>query len=385
MTMLTVTALAPAAPGRIGQSIAAADLLRYLDALGGWRDQRRRELDALDAAALAAPDAATYTGDVTLSMALWQAVADRHDAMLKVWDGGRVGPAERERLSTLIWGRVGGGLAVSVPEACRLSDALAGQLRTRLSLDPAAADVASLVRALRAQVERIRDLVAAEPPGPGREGAASALRRLDTRLADVSAGAARGADVTGFVATLEHDAAKTERDLIVGAATRRDDERDLRRAHEMRAGLVQQGLAAREVAKRCVDAVWPAPRFAVPDVTALGPVPDSPAAVDAYLARLKQVSRAIAMALSAYTAALAEREELAGRLEAYRAKAEAVGTSGRPGAAPLLAAARAAVSATPTQMEDLRRLVDAYTRLVSTGGVGPGGVGPGGVGRGGTR
>ena len=83
-------------------------------------------------------------------MALWKAVADRHDLLVATWDSGRVGPTELARLSTLVWGRLdalprppiilcsdtppvpAGALAVSLPEACRLSDALAASLRARL-------------------------------------------------------------------------------------------------------------------------------------------------------------------------------------------------------------------------------------------------------------
>src|SRR6478672_12647521 len=175
------SATAPAAPGRLGQPLAAQEALRYLEALGAWRDQRKAELDLLDQAALEAPDQTAFTGDILLSMALWKAVADRHDLLLATWDSGRVGVRERERLATLVWGRLdtsldprlagaaasngvpgsGSALAVSLPEACRLSDALAASLRVRLSVDPADADVTARVRSLRAQVERIRDLAAA--------------------------------------------------------------------------------------------------------------------------------------------------------------------------------------------------------------------------------
>ncbi len=88
-------------PRRAGwvAALPAAELLRYLDALGAWRDQRKAELDELDAAALEAPDADALTDDVLLSMALWKAVADRHDLLLATWDSGRVGTAERERMS----------------------------------------------------------------------------------------------------------------------------------------------------------------------------------------------------------------------------------------------------------------------------------------------
>ena len=48
--------------------------------------------------------------------------------------------------------------------------------------------------------------------------------------------------------------------------------------------------------------------------------------MDAYLARLETVGRAMTLAQAAYAGALERREELSGRLEAYRAKA-------RPGTA----------------------------------------------------
>src|SRR4029079_12104151 len=174
---------------------------------GPWRDQRRAELDRLDEAALADPEPDAFTADILLSMALWKAVADRHDLLLATWDSGRVGVRERERLATLVWGRLdtsldprlagaatsngvpgsGSALAVSLPEACRLSDALASSLRVRLSVDPADADVTARVRSLRAQGERIRDLTAAEPTGGARERATGLLDRLDRRVADLTA------------------------------------------------------------------------------------------------------------------------------------------------------------------------------------------------------
>ena len=53
-----------------------------------------------------------------------------------------------------------GALALSLPEAMRLSDALAASLRSRLSLDAGDADLTGRVRQLRAQLERVRDLAA---------------------------------------------------------------------------------------------------------------------------------------------------------------------------------------------------------------------------------
>ena len=48
--MISVThgTTAPTAPGRLGQPLVAQDALRYLEALGTWRDERKAELDVLD-------------------------------------------------------------------------------------------------------------------------------------------------------------------------------------------------------------------------------------------------------------------------------------------------------------------------------------------------
>lgn len=334
MIATTAVATAPTAPGRLGQAMASTEALRYLEALGSWRDLRKTELDLLDQAALAAPDQSAFTNDMLLSMALWKAVADRHDLLVATWDSGRVGPAELERLSTLVWGRLdgtrelssaagghsaSGALAVSLPEACRLSDALAASLRARLGVDSSEADTTARLRHLRTAVERVRDLVDREPAS-SHDAAAALLEKLDSRVTDATSRAQRGASVGGLVGPLEHDVARAERDLIVGASNRRADAHDESRARALRSELEARGAALRALAARCVAEVTPAPRFAVPDVTALGAVPHDPDAVDSYLVRLDAVSRAMTMAQDAYAAALSERDELHGRLEAYAAK-----------------------------------------------------------------
>ena len=409
MTAHTASAITPEPPGRIGAAISPEEALRYLEALGAWRDQRRAELDRLDAAALdvATLNAATLnarervsatgmtgtagltgvtglTGDVLLSMALWKAVADRHDLLVATWDSGRVGQAERERLSTLIWGRLdatldprlaqrpdvpssSGALAVSLPEAMRLSDALAASLRARLSLDPADADVTNRLRQLRAQLERVRDLVTAVPQDT-RETYSRKLGKLDERLVETLEKARRGADVGGLVGPLEADAARTERDLIVGSATRAEAAQDVTRARELRAELEARGAAIRDLAARCVAAVTPAPRLAVPDVAALGPVPQAPADVDAYLARLATVSRALNLAHAAYATALAERDDLRGRLEAYAIKATRAG--GNSGASDdlgeLFRRAQDVLGSQPVDLARARALVAAHQAYLTS-------------------
>jgi len=253
----------------------------------------------------------------------------------------------------------------------RLSDALAASLRARLSLDPADADVTSRLRQLRAQLERVRDLVRAEPPDT-HEAFSGKLVKLDTRLGEMVEKARRGADVGGLVGPLEADAARTERDLIVGSATRAEAARDVTRARELRAELEARGSAIRDLAARCVVAVTPAPRLAVPDVAALGPVPQSLAEVETYLARLATVSRALNLAHAAYATALEEREVLRGQLEAYAIKATMTDStgSGSSGASDdlgeLFRRAQDVLRAEPADMARARALVSAHQAYVTS-------------------
>jgi hypothetical protein len=373
MPVTSVTA--PDAPARMGEPVEPTAMLRYLEALGAWRDARRQELDELDRLALASPDSAALAPDVTLAMALWQAVAVRYGELEKVWDSGRVGIVERQRLSALVWGRLdaagtGASLAVSLPEACRLSDALAAQLRLRLSLDPVGLDLAAHLRAMRAALERLRDLVSAEPAGPVRDGGAARLGRLERRLTELTGKAQRGADVGGLVGPWETDAAVAERDLIVAAATRRDAERNRARAEARRADLIAQAEAVARTADICVGRVRPAPTLGIPRVEALGPVPSDPAAVDAYLTRLDAVGRALAHAEEAYSAPLAEVDRLRALLDLYRAKAEGTGLTARLEVREMYRLAGAVVHDTPTDLPRARTVLAAYQTLLGDAPIG---------------
>ncbi|MGI8456755.1 MAG: hypothetical protein ACR2LI_01390 [Propionibacteriaceae bacterium] len=319
--------------------------LRYLDDLDRWCRGRKLELDDLDAAALrsgstlSAGDQQAVTSDLLLSMALWKAVSDRFTLMRATWDSGRVDETARRQLATLIWGRLeegavpatnapgsvgSGALAVSVPEACRLSDALAGQLRIRLALEQSGIEVAERVRQLRAQLERIRDQIRLDPDPARRDAAGGRLNGLATRVSAVLAKLGRGGDVGGLVGPLEIDAATTERDLIVAAANRTAARGLVEHTRSLLADVEVREAALRTLVSRTVATVDPAPRYGVPDADALGPMPNTRPALEAYLTRLENVSRALVVAQDAYTAALAERDELSGRLEALAAKAAAL-------------------------------------------------------------
>lgn len=362
---------APPAPGRLGVAAEPAELASYLDALGRWRDARRVELDELDRAALASPSGAGATADIALSLALWKAVADRYEQLLTRWDSGRVGAREREQLSALIWGRLDAafdrsGLAVSLPEACRLSDALLAQLRVRLGLDVSALKTTERIADLRAQLERIRDQIGLEPAGSRQQEAARVQSRLARRLKEITEKAGRGGDVGGLLPPLEIEAARFERDLIVDAAQRHQARTEVEQIRALRARLEAREDELRTLADACVATVDPAPRHAVPDVEALGPVPNTMAALAGYRGRLELVDRALGIAHDAYTAALRQHADLLARLEAYHLKASATGVADDPAMANAYGLATAALAERPTKMALATQLVSLYQTYLQT-------------------
>ncbi|MFK5583893.1 hypothetical protein [Serinicoccus sp. LYQ131] len=384
--MSSTYAVAPAAPGSLGSDVPDTELLRYLDAMLHWKDRRRTELAALDQAALELQDPgerAAVTPDVTLSMTLWQGVADRLSLITATWDSGRVGESERRRITTLVWGtleqpgsRGTQSLAVSLPEACRLSDSLASSLRSRLRLDGADPDLAGRLRSLRQQVERIADQVRLVP-GSRNASAAAAHASLDQRLEDVTERARRGADVGGLLGPLESQAATVERDLIVAASARAHAKADHAQATREVAELTARGQAVRALAGRTRAQVRPAPTLAVPDAAALGAVPGDPEELTAYLTRLERVERALTMAHGEYAAALARRDDLAERAAAVRDRLAGPAGDGdgdpddpdEPAAVAmsgLVHQTQALLAATPTDLTRLEALVQAQETFLRT-------------------
>jgi hypothetical protein len=361
---------APVAPGQMGSAVEPQAAQVYLDQLGQWRDGRRHELDELDKAALRAATGSSVTGDILLSMALWKAVSDRYELLLATWSSGRAGATELMRISTLIWGRLdastASGLSVSLPEACRLSDALLSQLRVKLGLDPSGAEITERVRQLRAQMERIREQIDLEPAGAPQQQAALEQSRLARRLKELADKASRGGDVGGLLGPLEIDAATFERDLIVNGARRRDAAALVTRAREQRADLEAREAVLRGIVEECLRRVDPAPRYAVPETAALGPVPNTRDELENYVRRLDQVSRAMTIAQTAYTKAVQDHDELTSRLEAYHAKAMATGQADVPDIAQAYELARNALDQRPSRMVLAEQLVSVYQTYLQT-------------------
>ncbi len=331
-----MTAVSPTAPGQLGTPARPAELLDYLGRLDRWLAERRAELDSLDEQILSTGRQRELTGDMALALALWQAAKTRQNLLLATWDSGRVGQQELERLTALIWGRLdttGAELAqlqsmsVSLPEAGRLCDALVAQLRTRLNTDPNAEQQQIRLRDLRAQLERIRDQVNLEPPALAPASRAK-LGQLAARTEDLAQKRTRGGDIAGLLGSLEIEAARLERDLIVGAAQRREARDLLTRAREHLAEVTAREQAVRTLAGQVAAAVWPAPVGALPSVAALGPLPNTRTALMGYVEGLARLDAQLAQAQAGLTAALQDRDAAQAVVAALQTKAAGQGHGG---------------------------------------------------------
>lgn len=372
--------VAPTAPGALGVPVHAADAQVYLRALRDWVAQRRADLDEVDAAVLELPPAeqAAITTDLTVALTFWKAVSDRLVLLETTFDGGRVGPKEAERLSTLIHGRLdstathelslltSGSLAVTLPEACRLLDSLTRTLQARASLAPGAAEASQRIVLARAAVERTRDQLPLVPSGSERDEAADRLARTEKRLTELVDRARRGADVGGSIGPLEIDIATLERDLIVASAERARAAHTRVRTGQRLVELEARAEAIRALESRALAAVDPAPRLAVPNVGALGPVPQAGRELTAYVDRIERVSRALDLAQERYAAALAELDELTGLAGAIAAMAGTLtlGPEESEDLADLRRRLDEALGATPVRTARARALLAAYQSYV---------------------
>lgn len=370
---------APNAPGRIGSPVDVQAAMTYLGLLGGWITSRRAELDELDATILNSPDRAQLTNDMMLSLSVWQAIKNRYDLLLATWDSGRVGPTEQLRLSALIWGHLDdtlpdsgsptpssaaiSGLSVSLPEACRLSDAMAGQLRSRLNRNPQSDQLAGRLRDLRAQVERLRDQAKLEPPAT-QPTVLAQVEDIAARTEDLGQKADRGGDIGGLLGPLEIRAATMERDLIVGNTKRRQAQDKLARARELREALELREKALSDLVAQAVESVTPAPKYAVPNVDALGPVPSSASQLDGYLGKLGAVSRAMQVVQDAYSHALDDHKALANRLIQEVSTAQRAGVAGDADVAALRTVIESFLARRPTPTQVVASLIDAYAGAV---------------------
>lgn len=321
---------APHAPGGIGVAATAPQMLDYLGRLDTWLTERRAELDALDAQVMAEGRAQELTADMSLAMALWQAAKTRQEMLLSTWDSGRVGPQELDRLAGLMWGRLETAgspvsalrsMAVSLPEAGQLCDALVAQLRVRLNTNPQATALQVRLRDLRAQAERIRDQLALEPPALAPPGQAK-LATIVSRIGDLDQKLQRGGDISGLLSSLEVTAATFERDLIVGAARRREAVELLGSVRRRHAEVTEHEVQVRELAERTAQEVWPVSDAPGPALATLGPIPNTAETLRNFLQAINELDAGLRGRKKLLDQRLAERAQAETRFQTLQARAD---------------------------------------------------------------
>ena len=377
MTQLpAVLAAPPAPPGSLTAPPGARTVLLYLDEIRRWRADLHAALASLDrrAAASSAPDG--FTADLTLAISLAESIDRRTDELITAWDSGRVGPAELSHIAQLIWSRLpdplGNPSAFTLGEATTLASALESRLAARLDADSiAGSGAADRIAPLRETLKRCRTL--SETLGRRGGEADELASALDAALRGEGGPKALGAEVTRIA-----DAAEVlERDLIKETSLRTTVESDSADLRQRVAALHVTEQRVRAAAVLCHDKIAGPPRLAVPDVDALGPVPAVPdgsrqagtwkaakATLDSYRARVDQVGAALAEAGRRFEAPLAERAELRGLAEAYRAKAAAAGLVEEPALDHGFQQIRSVLWQAPCDLAAARPLVESFGRAV---------------------
>ena len=296
------------------QPPTSGQMLAYLDQLGTWIEDSRRDLDRLDQK-FQTTGQTQGVQDIAMTLTVWQAIKDRYTDLNRTWDSGRVTDQDLKKLAVMIWSNLndmltpgttlnsGGGLNLCLPEACRMLEALISQLSSKYQLAPVPTETSARIASLLAQVERIRDQSALDPP--------EARTVTDADIADLAADvqtlidkADRGGDIGGILGPQEVRAARMERDLIVGHAERVMLAGKMNEARSRRAALMGREEAIRNLVAKTQASVSPAPKYAVPHVEALGEIPTTARELDAYLARLDQVSQALDIVQNANQIAL---------------------------------------------------------------------------------
>jgi hypothetical protein len=340
-------------------------MLTYLDDCGNWINDRRQDLDRLDRKVQAtSPQGVT---DIAMTLTVWQAIKDRYTDLVKVWDSGRVLDIDLKKIAVMIWANLndmltpgttissGGGLAVSLPEACRMLEALISQLSSRYELAPVSTETTARITQLLAQVERIREQAKLDPPGI-REATEAQVANLASGVKDLVEKANRGGDIGGFLGPLEVRASLMERDLIVSHAERAMLAQKVGLASQRRTSMIQREHAVTEIVRKTRSSVDPAPKYAVPSVEALGEIPTTQGQLEEYMKRLDQVNAAFDVVQQANQQALAAKSSLTARFE----KAYATLGSADPLTASLATQIRDLMGQSPTPIAVVEPLINAF-------------------------
>lgn len=357
-------AVAPPPPAEPGEQPEVGAITHYVAELARWRMRRDHELRALDELTRAHDDRDALEGDLTESMTLFHAIAQRHDLLLATWrsnDGGSGDPelddGQRGWVGQLVWGVLempdgdSRALALPLPDALRLSDAMAFALRGRLGTEEDELAMPERLERAREHLDLVRSHVEDRGEVAEDDRLAHRLEAAQARLGELADRADDAA--VDDLAALVSELASIDRTAIVGRVTHAHQVADRGQALTERAHLVARGEAVRALAERVLDAINPAPRLGIPDVEALGEVPEEEGpALEAYISNLERVGRALEQAHSTYAAALAEYADLADRAERL---ARTLAGCGAPTSVDLAGMLTATKECLHTQPADVRR------------------------------
>jgi hypothetical protein len=263
-------------------------------------------------------------------------------------------------VARLIWGALelpdgdGQALALALPEALRLSDALAASLRARVRGDEEL-PLEERLDATGADLDRVRAGVEAHD-GDNRQELLERLSEVAAQAEELTPGTD---DALARLGHVESVLAHLERDLIIAQTTAVHDRADAGQAQRERDHLVAKGEAVRSLAERVLNTVRPAPRLGIPDVAALGEVPTDESALPAYVANLERVARALDQAHTTYAAALAEYADLVGRADRLATTLGGCGAPTSVDLAGMLTAAKESLHNRPADIQRASALIAA--------------------------
>jgi phage shock protein A len=165
----------------------------------------------------------------------------------------------------------------------------------------------------------------------------------------------------------------SRRALETSMADRNDAITQLGDAQAIVSRLRDRELAAAQALASAREKITPAPRVALPSVDALGPPPDLASApwsalrvlATEWLTKSARLGQAFAEIERRCQLAINERDELRGRLQAFRDKAASAGTAERSDVDAAYQATRAVLWAAPCDLASARALVASYIELVN--------------------
>jgi hypothetical protein len=359
----------PAAPGSLTAPPGPAAAQQWLSAAQRWLAVAGKVVARLDADAAVASQPDAHSADVVLAVTLTQTVTERLRAVADALGHGAV-----DSLGELCHGRrpVGPNLTgapggFNVTEAAGLLAAVVDRLTAAVAADAVVASgAAATLGALRSRITQL-----------GRVAAATGLT-VDAAGWEDELDAAIAAQDPARIRSVVAEVARRVSMFEAAVAQVADDQQRARAAGGALVGVRARADALRAevvaLAAQATEKIADPPRLGIPDPAVLGPVPDVPdtdepggwaeraRSLEEHLTRANRVVAALELADARYRSVLETRDALRGLLGAYRDRQLTRSASADLDAA--YRAAHEAVWVAPCDLDEARRLVEAYAAAV---------------------